>query len=154
MKKRLYTLITLFSLILLSSCATTTGASVSSDSNTVENPDIYENSSPTIDQANSNIKLSLNKEHTKITAKLYTDWNKKPQGTLFVNFMPPKESPCPDNSYPMTKYKEINDYSKAIIKLIPAPNTNCYGQWTISVIDKTDNAIIASKTINAQPIHI
>ncbi|APC96441.1 TUL4 family lipoprotein [Francisella frigiditurris] len=121
------------------------GVQVDSDTNTVENPD-NDGETVTTDDPNATITLAYNKNLHSIDAKIITNWNGAPQGSVYLSWETPEDTSCYNTAFPIAKFKEIEDYSTDSQSVL-YNNQICAGTWKAIITDKSDGSVLASSTI-------
>ena len=163
--KKITTLVTITSAILLSACATqqtsqdvptqtqdkaahsTQSITPLSNTNTASSAQTSSNSKDEKPTA----KVKLNIQGDRLIAKIWTFWNGAKQGELFLRWAAPKTSNCISATFPIQKYKETRDYSWAYRTLDHTPqgaNLVCPGLWQAQVVYKPTRTVIASASLN------
>ena len=149
MKKINILLTTCLSSFLLLSCSTiipsnnsTQNLTIVSTTTDTNNPDSTKNDYSNEIKPLSNVKLSYLIKSKKLFAKIKTTWNNAQEGSLYVRWQAPKNTSCYSASFPIKKYKDINDYTTAY--KIPFYNDKkCKGLWKIIILDKNNNSILS-----------
>ena len=153
MKKNILTLSLLLSSgFLLGGCTSFNSLFSSSDNsvavgsnNEQDNPD-SENLADEVDEPTATIKLKLNSKKNELKASIITNWNGAPQGSIYLNWTAPEKSSCYNTSFPITKFKDIEDYTSDYESII-SDNVLCTGEWKATIINKADDSELASESI-------
>ncbi|AXA33142.1 TUL4 family lipoprotein [Francisella adeliensis] len=115
---------------------------------TLENPD-QDGENVTTVNPSATLKIVYVAKTNEIDANIITNWNDAPQGSIYLTWTAPKESNCYSTSFPITKYKEDQDYTKDS-QSVMADDIVCKGKWSVSLVNKSDNSVLAKKTINIE----
>jgi hypothetical protein len=115
-----------------------------SDNNDQDNPD--SESSAEVDQPTATLKITRNNKKNEIKASIVTNWNGVPQGSIYLNWKAPEETSCYNTSFPITKFKDIEDYTTDL-ESIASDNVICTGTWTATITNKADDSELASDSI-------
>lgn len=114
----------------------------------LENPDQDGETSAT-DKPTASVSLTYKAKTKEIDAKIVTNWNGAPQGTIYLTWIAPKDTDCYSTSFPITKFKETEDYTVDNQSVLSDDNV-CVGKWTAKVISKSDNSELANSSITVK----
>ena len=92
------------------------------------------------------LKLVHKAKTHEIEAKMITDWNGSPQGSIYLTWTAPKGSKCYSTSFPITKINEESD-SSVDSQSVTSDGKVCVGTWIASVTDKYDNKQLAKEVV-------
>ncbi len=151
MKKNLSILLVALGLVSLNGCSTLNDW-FGDDDNTVavdanseqDNPD--SDTDDVKDEPTADVKLTYSAKKHEIKANITTTWNGAPQGTIYLTWEAPTDTSCYNTSFPITKYKDVEDYTKDYESVI-SDNVVCKGTWTATITNKADDSELASQTI-------
>lgn len=118
--------------------------SISPD-DTLDNPD-QDSEATLVEKPTSSLKLNYIKKTNEIDAQIITNWNSAPQGSVYLTWNAPKETSCYSTSFPITKYKDDQDYTKDSQSVV-SKGVVCEGKWTAIVVNKSDNSELAKETV-------
>lgn len=121
--------------------------SISPD-DTLENPD-QNDENVTSANPSATLQTVYIAKTNEIDASIVTNWDEAPQGSIYLTWTAPKESNCYSTSFPITKYKEDQDYTKDS-QSVMADDVVCKGKWTVALVNKSDNSVLAKKSINIE----
>ena len=86
-------------------------------------------------------KVTLAQKGNRLIAKITTNWNNQPQGSIDLHWRAPQGSQCISTHLPIKKYRENNDKTWAARSINPihvASNAQpCTGKWTVEATTKT-----------------
>jgi len=112
---------------------------------TLDNPD-QDGEANLAQKPKASLKLNYVKKTNEIDAQIITDWNEVPQGTIYLTWTAPKDTNCYSTSFPITKYKDEQDYTKDSQSVV-SKKTVCAGKWIATIVNKSDNSELAKKSI-------
>ena len=112
---------------------------------TLDNPD-QDGEAISVENPTSSLKLKYVKKTNEIDAQIITNWNDAPQGSVYLTWTAPKKASCYSTSFPITKYKDDQDYTKDSQSVV-SKETVCEGKWIATVVNKSDNSELAKESI-------
>lgn len=98
------------------------------------------------DKPTASINLDYKDKTKEIDAKITTNWNGAPQGTIYLTWRAPKDTNCYSTSFPITKFKDTQDYTSDSQSVLNNDKI-CQGEWTAIVVDKSDNSELAKQSL-------
>ncbi|AIT10284.1 hypothetical protein LO80_04390 [Candidatus Francisella endociliophora] len=98
------------------------------------------------DKPTASVNLKYKADTHEIDAKLITNWNGAPQGTIYLTWKAPKQTNCYSTSFPITKFKETQDYTVDTQSVLNDDKV-CKGKWTAVIVDKSDNSELANGSV-------
>ena len=111
----------------------------------LENPD-QDGGATSIEKPKASLKLKYLKKTNEIDAQIITTWNGAPQGTIYLTWTAPKKTGCYSISFPITKYKDHQDYTKDSQSVVSKGKV-CEGKWTATIVNKSDNSELVKKSL-------
>ena len=112
---------------------------------TLDNPD-QDGEATSVESPTSSLKLKYVKKTNEIDAQIITSWNGVPQGTIYLTWTAPEETSCYSTSFPITKYKDDQDYTKDSQSVV-SKEAVCEGKWTATIVNKSDNSVLAKEQL-------
>ncbi len=112
---------------------------------TLYNPD-QDGGATSVEKPTSSLKLKHVEKTNEIDAQIVTNWNGAPQGTIYLTWTTPKKTSCYSTSFPITKYKDEQDYTKDSQSVL-SKDKLCEGKWTATIFNKSDNSELAKESI-------
>ncbi|MDE4994643.1 TUL4 family lipoprotein, partial [Francisella tularensis subsp. holarctica] len=80
------------------------------------------------------IKLKYKALTHEFDARIITNCNGAPQGTIFLSWVEPKDNNCYSTSFPITKFIETIDYTVDSLSLL-SDDKFCNGKWTGLIVN-------------------
>lgn len=99
------------------------------------------------DKPTASLNLKYKSDTHEIDAKLITNWNGAPQGIIYLTWKAPKDTSCYSTSFPITKFKETEDYTVDSQSVL-SDDKVCEGTWTATIVNKSDNSELAKGSIS------
>ena len=115
---------------------------------TLDNPDQDGEATP-VENPTASLKLKYAKKTNEIDAQIITNWNGAPQGSVYLTWTAPKKTSCYSTSFPITKYKDDQDYTKDSQSIVSKEKI-CEGKWTATIVNKSDNSELAKENITVE----
>lgn len=143
-------LITIVAAMVLSSCTfmdslyNSDAVAVNPD-DALENPDQDGETTP-VENPKASLELKYIEKTNEIEAQVITDWNEAPQGSVYLTWTAPKDTGCYNTSFPITKYKDNQDYTRDNQRVVSKGKV-CKGKWGATIVNKSNNAVLAKETI-------
>lgn len=97
----------------------------------------------------STLKLKYKAATHEIDARIITNWNGAPQGTIYLTWIAPKDTSCYSTSFPITKFNETQDYTVDSQSVLSDYKV-CAGKWTAMVVNKSDNSELAKASFEVK----
>ncbi|ASG68621.1 lipoprotein [Francisella halioticida] len=107
----------------------------------LDNPD-QDGENLAVDKPTATLNLKYKPKTHEIDAKIITNWNGAPQGTIYLTWTAPKNTNCYSTSFPITKFKDTQDLTVDSQSVLSDAKV-CQGEWTATVVNKSDNSILA-----------
>jgi hypothetical protein len=111
----------------------------------LDNPD-QEGENVSEDKPTADLSLTYKQKTHEIDARIITNWNGAPQGTIYLTWRAPKSTNCYSTSFPITKFKEVQDYTVDNQSVL-SDNKVCVGVWSAIVVNKSDNSELAKASV-------
>ncbi|MBK2356049.1 TUL4 family outer member lipoprotein LpnB [Francisella hispaniensis] len=98
------------------------------------------------DKPTATLKLKYKAATHEIDARIVTNWNGAPQGTIYLTWVAPKDTNCYSTSFPITKFNETQDYTVDSQSVL-SDDKVCDGTWTALIVNKSDNSELAKASL-------
>ncbi|MEY8766663.1 MULTISPECIES: TUL4 family outer member lipoprotein LpnB [Francisella] len=112
----------------------------------LDNPDQEDRQDSSEDKPTASLNMSYKPESHEIEAKIITNWNGAPQGTIYLTWRAPKDTNCYSTSFPITKFKDAQDYTVDNQSVL-SDDKVCDGVWTATIVNKSDNSELAKSSL-------
>ncbi|AEI35371.1 TUL4 family outer member lipoprotein LpnB [Francisella salina] len=112
----------------------------------LDNPDQEDRQDSSEDKPTASLNMIYKPESHEIEAKIITNWNGAPQGTIYLTWRAPKDTNCYSTSFPITKFKDAQDYTVDNQSVL-SDDKVCDGVWTATVVNKSDNSELAKSSL-------
>ncbi|KEI35331.1 TUL4 family lipoprotein [Allofrancisella frigidaquae] len=112
---------------------------------TLENPD-QDGEAVAYDTPTASLTLKYKPATHEIDARMVTNWNGAPQGTVYLTWFAPKDTDCYSTSFPIAKFKETEDYTVDSQSVL-SDDKICAGTWKAVVVNKSDNSELAKASV-------
>ncbi len=112
----------------------------------LDNPDQEDRQDSSEDKPTATLNLNYQSESHEIEAKIITNWNGAPQGTIYLTWRAPKDTNCYSTSFPITKFKDVQDYT-VDNQSVFSDDKVCDGIWTATIVNKSDNSELAKSSV-------
>ena len=128
----------------LSGCTTFKNKYNGSNGSSIKKQD---SSANLVSNPKSSLKLEYKKNTHEIDAKIITNWNGAPQGTIYLTWYTPKNTGCYGTSFPITKYRDAKSLNRDAQSVLRNGKL-CEGKWRVEVTYKTTSTTkLAEQTI-------
>ena len=114
----------------------------------LDNPD-QDGEDLAVDKPTSTVNLKYKPKTHEIDAKIVTNWNGAPQGTIYLTWSAPKDTKCYSTSFPITKFKDTQDLTSDSQSVL-SDGKVCQGKWTATIVNKSDNSTLAKGSVSTK----